>query len=288
MERELTLRELLAAGVHFGHRRIRWNPKMAPYVYGERDGIHIINLEKTVEKLSEACDYLQDVATRGGVILFVGTKNQAAQVVREEAIRCGMPYITTRWLGGTLTNFSTIKKQIVKLEKLEAEKGSEAFLKLSKKDRARTDEEIIRLTEDFGGFRNMKKLPTCIFIVDAHKEKNAVREARNSKIPVVAIVDTNADPDEVKIPVPANDDATSSIKFITSIIADAILEGEKAAGITVVVQPETIAEEEGEVNLAAEARAREEQGVVEEEKIIGEKEKDEGKKRVIKVGRDKE
>ncbi len=222
---KVTLEDLLKAGVHFGHLTRRWNPKMKPYIFMERNGIHIIDLQKTLKSLQRAYDAVKEIAMQNEPILFVGTKNQAKDVVRDEAIRCGQPYIVERWLGGTLTNFATIKKSIRHLEGLEKMVLDGTIEKYTKKERLRIEREIAKMKKVFAGIQEMKRLPGMLFVVDIKKEDIAVKEARKLGIPIVAIVDTNCDPDEVDYPIPGNDDSTKSIALISRIIADAVIEG---------------------------------------------------------------
>lgn len=222
---EVTMKDLLEAGVHFGHQTRRWNPKMKPYIFTERHGIYIIDLQKTISMLEQAYNYVRDLAAEGGVILFVGTKKQARDAIKEHAERCGMPYINYRWLGGMLTNWQTISKRIDRLVELErmAESGDLAFY--PKKERMMLEKELEKLRRNLGGIRNMKKLPDAVFIIDTKKEEIAVREARKLGIPVVAVVDTNCDPDEVDVIIPGNDDAIRSANLLARTIADAVIEG---------------------------------------------------------------
>lgn len=219
------MKDLLEAGVHFGHQTRRWNPKMKPYIFTERHGIYIIDLQKTISMLEQAYNYVRDLAAEGGVILFVGTKKQARDAIKEHAERCGMPYINYRWLGGMLTNWQTISKRIDRLVELErmAESGDLAFY--PKKERMMLEKELEKLRRNLGGIRNMKKLPDAVFIIDTKKEEIAVREARKLGIPVVAVVDTNCDPDEVDVIIPGNDDAIRSANLLARTIADAVIEG---------------------------------------------------------------
>ena len=216
------LEDLLKGGVHFGHLTRRWNPKMRPYIFMERNNIHIIDLKKTMQHLQTACNALKEVVTRGEEVLIVGTKKQAKSIVISEASRAGMPYIAERWLGGTLTNFSTIKKSIRKLESLEKKVNDGTAEKLTKKERLQIDREIDKMKAVFGGIQDMKRIPGAIFIIDTRKEEIAVKEAKKLNIPVFAIVDTNCDPDLIDYPVPGNDDSTKSIGLITKTIIDAI------------------------------------------------------------------
>ena len=219
------MKQLLEAGVHFGHHTRRWNPKMAEYIFTERNGIYIIDLQKTVKKLDEAYNFVRDVAAEGGDILFVGTKKQAQESIKEEAERVGMYYVNARWLGGMLTNFTTIKTRIERLAQLRKMEEDGTFDLLPKKEVVKLNLEIERLEKYLGGIKNMKKLPKAIFIVDPRKERNAVAEARKLNIPIVAIVDTNCDPDEIDYVIPGNDDAIRAVKLIAGAMANAVLEG---------------------------------------------------------------
>ena len=221
----ITIKQLLEAGVHFGHHTRRWNPKMAEYIFTERNGIYIIDLQKTVGKVDEAYMFVRELAANGGKLLFVGTKKQAADAVKEEAERCGMYYVNVRWLGGMLTNYKTIKNSINRLESLEAMKENGTFALLPKKEVAMLEKEMADLQKNLGGIKEMPGLPDAIFIVDPKKEHNAVLEAKKLGIPVVAIVDTNCDPDDADYIIPGNDDAIRAIKLISSVLADAVIEG---------------------------------------------------------------
>ena len=221
----VSMKQLLEAGVHFGHQTRRWNPKMAPYIFAERNGIYIIDLQKTVKKLDEAYKFVADIAADGGEILFVGTKKQAQDSVREEAIRCGMPFVNARWLGGMLTNFKTIQKRIKRLAQLKNMEADGTFDLLPKKEVVQLKLEIEKLEKFMGGITGMKKQPAAMFVVDPRKEKNAVAEAKRLGIPVVAIVDTNCDPDEIDYVIPGNDDAIRAVKLIAAEMANAVLEG---------------------------------------------------------------
>ncbi|MCM8799180.1 MAG: 30S ribosomal protein S2 [Candidatus Omnitrophica bacterium] len=221
------IRELLEAGVHFGHKTSRWNPKFSKFIFGERAGIYIIDLEKTVDSLIKAKNFLLELTSKGGTVLFVGTKKQAQEIIEKEANRCGMYWINNRWLGGLLTNFSTIKKSISRLKEIEKAKEENIFEKITKKEVACLEKELNKLKRNFSGIINMEKLPDCVFIIDIRKEETALREARRLSIPVVAIVDTDTNPDLVDYPIPGNDDAIKSIQLITSQIADTIIEGRK-------------------------------------------------------------
>ena len=221
----VSMKQLLEAGVHFGHQTRRWNPKMAKYIFTERNGIYIIDLQKTVKMLDAAYDFIRDISAEGGEILFVGTKKQAQEAIREEAERCGMHFVNARWLGGMLTNYKTIQKRIARLEQLNKMKEDGTFDLLPKKEVIKLELEIEKLEKFMGGIKNMGKLPKAMFIVDTRKEKIAVAEAKNLGIPVVAIVDTNCDPDEIDYVIPGNDDAIRAVKLIAGAMADAIIEG---------------------------------------------------------------
>ena len=221
----VSMKQLLEAGVHFGHQTRRWNPKMAEYIFTERNGIYIIDLQKTVKKLEEAYMFVRDLAAEGEEVLFVGTKKQAQESIKEEAARCGMPYVNARWLGGMLTNFVTIKRRIKSLGQLKAMKEDGTFDLLTKKEAAKLDLEIEKLEKYMGGITEMKKQPAAMFIVDPRKERIAVAEAKKLGIPIIAIVDTNCDPDEIDYVIPGNDDAIRAVKLIAGAMADAVIEG---------------------------------------------------------------
>ena len=220
-----SMKQLLEAGVHFGHQTRRWNPKMAPYIFTERNGIYIIDLQKTVKKLEEAYMFIRDISAQGESVLFVGTKKQAGDSVKEEAIRAGAHYVNARWLGGMMTNFETIKNRIKRLEQLRKMEEDGTFALLPKKEVSKLTLEIEKLEKFLGGIKTMKKLPGALFIVDPRKEKIAVAEAKKLNIPIVAIVDTNCDPDEVDYVIPGNDDAIRAVKLIAGAMANAIIEG---------------------------------------------------------------
>ena len=224
---QVTMKEMLDAGVHFGHQTQRWNPKMKPFVYTARGGIHIIDLQKTVVRAQKAADFVKSVAANGGSMIFVGTKKQAIEPVTEAAQKCGQYYVTKRWLGGMLTNFETIKASIDRLRKIDQmkEKGETNYL--TKKERARLDKEYIKLTDYLNGIREMKEMPSVMFVVDLPKEHIAVAEATRLGIPVVAIADTNSDPEVIEYPIPGNDDAIRSIKLFANLVADAYIEGKQ-------------------------------------------------------------
>ena len=235
----VSMKQLLEAGVHFGHQTRRWNPKMAEYIFTERNGIYIIDLQKTVKKLEEAYMFVRDIAAEGGEILFVGTKKQAQDSVKEEAIRCGMPYVNARWLGGMLTNFNTIQKRIKRLAQLKTMEADGTFDLLPKKEVTKLNLEIEKLEKFMGGITEMRKQPAAMFIVDPRKERIAVLEAKKLGIPIVAIVDTNCDPDEVDYVIPGNDDAIRAVKLIAGAMADAVIEGRQGEQTA----PEAAAEE---------------------------------------------
>ncbi|MBS3984520.1 MAG: 30S ribosomal protein S2 [Selenomonadales bacterium] len=220
----ISMKQLLEAGVHFGHQTRRWNPKMAPFIFMERNGIYIIDLQKTVRKLDEAYAFVKSVVANGETIMFVGTKKQAQEAVVEEARRCGMFYVNQRWLGGTLTNFQTIEKRIKRLHDLERMEADGTFDVLPKKEVITLRKEMERLEKFLGGIRDMRQLPGALFVIDPRKERNAIAEARRLRIPIVAIVDTNCDPDEVDYIIPGNDDAIRAVKLLTATMADAVLE----------------------------------------------------------------
>jgi small subunit ribosomal protein S2 len=221
----VTRRELLEAGVHFGHQTRRWNPKMGRYLYGERSGIYIIDLEKTLTGLEEAYTFAADLGRRGGVVLFVGTKKQAQEVIVEHADRVGMPYVTTRWLGGMLTNFQTVSRRLIRLRELREMERTGAFDYLPKKEAIRLRHEREKLERNLGGMQALDRLPDAVFVIDTKKEHIAVNEARKLGLPVIAIVDTNCDPDEVDYVIPGNDDAIRSVQLVTRLIADALVQG---------------------------------------------------------------
>ncbi|RAL26318.1 30S ribosomal protein S2 [Thermoflavimicrobium daqui] len=221
----VTMKQLLEAGVHFGHQTRRWNPKMSKYIFTERNGIYIIDLQKTVKMMEQAYNFVRELATQDATVLFVGTKKQAQEAVKEEAERCDMFYINHRWLGGTLTNFQTIRKRIDRLHELEKMEQDGIFEVLPKKEVILLKKEQARLEKFLGGIKHMKKLPDAIFIIDPRKERIAVAEARKLNIPIISIVDTNCDPDEVDYVIPGNDDAIRAVRLFTAKIADAILEG---------------------------------------------------------------
>jgi small subunit ribosomal protein S2 len=221
------MKQLLEAGVHFGHQTRRWNPKMAPFIFMDRNGIHIIDLQQTVTRLNEAYKFVEQLAAQGGTILFVGTKKQAQEAVAEEAKRSGMFYVNQRWLGGMLTNFQTIQLRIRYLRDLETRRDRGDFERLPKKEVQRLQDDIARLERTLGGIKDMRRLPNAVFIIDTRKERTAVLEARRLEIPIVALADTNSDPDEIDYPIPANDDAIRAVRLLSSKIADAVIEGRR-------------------------------------------------------------
>lgn len=235
---EPEIRELLIAGVHFGHQTQRWNPKMKRYIFTSKNGIYIIDLLKTLQCLKEARQRIYETVAEGESVLFVGTKKQAQEIVRQEAQRCGMFYVVERWLGGTLTNFQTIKKSIDRLLNLEKMSGNGTYDKLLKKEVLRLERKREKLERDLGGIKGMYKLPRLLYVVDAKKERIAVAEANRLGIPVVAIVDTNTDPDPIDYPIPGNDDAIKSIQLITKMISDAVMEAKER--ISTAVEPEEV------------------------------------------------
>ena len=221
----ITIKQLLEAGVHFGHHTRRWNPKMQEYIFTERNGIYIIDLQKTVKKFEEAYNFVRDLSANGGTLLFVGTKKQAAEAIKEEAERCGQYYVNVRWPGGMLTNYKTIKRSISRLNGLNKMQEDGTFDLLPKKEVAGLQKEIFDMEKSYGGIKTMERLPDAIFIVDPHKERNAIAEAKKLNIPIVAIVDTNCDPDEIDYVIPGNDDAIRAIRLIAAAMASAASEG---------------------------------------------------------------
>lgn len=279
------IKQLLEAGVHFGHKTSRWNPKMKKFIFGERSGIYIIDLEKTEECINSTCDFLLDITSKGESVLFVGTKKQAQEVVQQEAMRCGMYYVTERWLGGLLTNFSTIKKSINRLKEIEAMRQDGTFTKLTKKEIAHLEKEVAKLKKNFAGIVSMEHLPKAVFIVDTKKEETAVCEANRLSIPIVALIDTNSDPDLVTFPIPGNDDATKSIRLITSLMADTILDGRKKFLSYLSQEGATIKEEEkGEPLVLPEEEIK----IKEIEEIVETQHPPEEETRPTKKGRPKE
>ncbi len=225
MPSNVSMKALLETGVHFGHRTTKWNPKMKPFIFAERNGIHILDLQQTVVNLNNYCDMLRELSQRGGAVLFVGTKRQAQEVVARECERAGMPYVNTRWLGGTLTNWRTIRDRIDTLKKMEKKRDAGDYAMLPKKEQLIIDREIEKLQMRLGGLRNMKKLPDIMVVIDTKREATAVKEANSLNIPVMALADTNSDPDQIDYIIPANDDAVRAIKLLIAALADAIVEG---------------------------------------------------------------
>lgn len=254
----ISMKQLLEAGVHFGHQTRRWNPKMSEYIYTERNGIHIIDLQQTVKLIDKAYDFVRDLAMNGGKILFVGTKKQAQDSIREEAERCGMYFINNRWLGGTLTNFVTIKKRTARLAELDRMEEEGQFELLPKKEVAKLRLEREKLEKNLGGVREMKNLPDAIFIVDMRKEHIAVSEAKRLGIPIVAIVDTNCDPEDADYVIPGNDDAIRAVKLLASSISSAVIEGHQGQDEASSEQTELLMEEaEGDDSFTVEAETTE-------------------------------
>ena len=252
----ISMKQLLEAGVHFGHQTRRWNPKMAPYIFTERNGIYIIDLQKTVKKIDEAYDFMKEVAASGKPVLFVGTKKQAQAAIADEAKRCGMFYVNQRWLGGMLTNYKTISQSIKRLYEIQAMEEDGTFDKLAKKEVIKLKLEEAKLEKFLGGIKEMKGMPGALFVVDPKKEKIAVKEARILDIPVIGIVDTNCDPDDVDFVIPANDDAIRAVKLIAGCMADAIIEANQGESFDE-GEPSEAAEEEVPVEEEAEAKAEE-------------------------------
>lgn len=230
----VTMKSLLESGVHFGHQVKRWDPRMKKYIFAERNGIHIIDLQKTITAIKDSYDVIRKVASSGKSVLFVGTKKQAQQAIAKEAERCGMYYVNNRWLGGTLTNFTTIKKSLLRLKKIEKMEVDGTFDKLTKKEVAAYMKEKETLTKNYGGMKDMKELPGAVFIIDTHKEQIAVAEARRMGIPIIAIVDTNCNPEGINYPIPGNDDAIRAISLFTSIIANAVIEADNEQGLKII------------------------------------------------------
>ena len=265
---EELIKQLLEAGVHFGHQTKRWNPKMAPFIFGERSSIYIIDLEKTVEYLQRAREFLKELARKGEMVLFVGTKKQAQEIIREQACSCGMHYVSHRWLGGLLTNFSTVKKSVARLKDIEKMKEDGRMLSFTKQEFSLLLKEREKLEKNLGGIKDMERLPAALFVIDSKKEGLAVSEARKLGIPVVALIDTNCNPDRVDYPIPGNDDAIKSIRLITTLIAESLAEGRKGfleylAQVDIRAQAEKLS-----ATGAAEAGNTPEQDVEVKEEII--------------------
>ena len=229
----VTMKNLLESGVHFGHQVKRWDPRMKKYIFAERNGIHIIDLQKTIAAIKDGYDEVRRVTAAGKSVLFVGTKKQAQQAVQKEAERCGMFYVNNRWLGGMLTNFATIKKSLQRLKKIEKMEIDGTFENLTKKEVSALQKEKVKLEKNLGGIKEMKELPGCIFIIDTHKEQIAVAEARRMGIPIIAVVDTNCNPEGIDYPIPGNDDAIRAISLFTSIIANAVIDSDNEAGLKI-------------------------------------------------------
>lgn len=249
----ISMKQLLEAGVHFGHQTRRWNPKMKKYIFTERNGIYIIDLQKTVKKINEAYNFVKDLSADGGTVLFVGTKKQAQESVRDEAVRSGMFYVNQRWLGGTLTNFQTIRKRINRLKQIERMEEDGTFEVLPKKEIVELTKEKDRLVKFLGGIKEMKRVPDAMFVVDPRKERIAIAEGIKLNIPIVGIVDTNCDPDEIDYIIPANDDAIRAVKLLTSKMADAIIEGRQGDESAEDIQQEEKVEETPETPKASES-----------------------------------
>jgi small subunit ribosomal protein S2 len=251
----VTMKNLLESGVHFGHQVKRWDPRMKPYIFAQRNGIHIIDLQKTIQSIRSAYDAVRKTVISGKKVLFVGTKKQAQQAIQKEAERCGMYYVNNRWLGGMLTNFSTIKKSLLRLKKLEKMEVDGTFENLTKKEIAVLGKERARLEKNLGGIKEMKELPGIIFVIDTRKEAIAVAEAQRMNIPIVAVVDTNCNPDGINYPIPGNDDAIRAITLFTSIIANAVVEADNEAGLKII---ENLEDGETEEDIVTDASVKEE------------------------------
>lgn len=260
---QFTMKQLLEAGVHFGHQTHRWHPKMAPYLFGERNGIHIIDLQKTLKLANEAYEFMRELAAAGGKVLFVGTKKQARDAVQEEASRAGQFYVNHRWLGGTLTNFATVQQSVRRMKDLQRQKEEGVFSLLPKKEALQMERKLAKLERALGGIKDMVKLPDCLFVIDVNKESLAVTEARKLGIPVVAVVDSNCDPTPIDYVIPGNDDAIRAIRLFCSKIADALLEGSEAWRLKHPDEGETFTEEV--VGLAEEGAQAETEGEAVEE-----------------------
>jgi small subunit ribosomal protein S2 len=282
------IRRLLEAGVHFGHQTKRWNPKMKKFIFGERSSIYIIDLEKTEECLNIARDFLLDIASKGEFVLFVGTKKQAQEVIKQEAIRCGMYYVTERWPGGLLTNFSTIKKSINRLKDIEKMRQDGTFAKLTKKEVARLEKELVKLNKNFSGIVQMERMPKAIFIVDTKKEETAVREANRLAIPIIGLIDTNSNPDLIAYPIPGNDDATKSISMVASLLADSVIEGRKRFLSYLSQEGVNLAPKEKEEEMAPAILPEEEVKIKEIEEIVETTAPSEEETKPVKKGRTKQ
>jgi small subunit ribosomal protein S2 len=280
----ISISEALEVALHFGHQTNRWNPKMEPYIYGKKEGVHIIDLTKTVKKFQEAYEFLKQQAKEGKTLLMVGTKKQAQQAIAEEAQRAGLYYVVERWLGGTLTNFETIRKSISRLHELEEMEEDGRLDKLIKKEAVKLKKEKAKLEKNFSGIKDMEVLPDCLFIVDSKREKIAVAEARKLNIPIVAIIDTNCDPDEIDYPIPANDDTIRSIELIASRLVDGILEGQKES-VKPLKTAKKKAKEKVEEKTAEDTKESKEKEEKKEEKTV---KKDTKKKKAKDKKEDKE
>jgi len=248
----VTIKQLLEAGAHFGHQTSRWHPRMKNYIFTKRNGIHIIDLEQTVGLLDKACDFVQQIVAEGGKILFVSTKKQAQDIIEEEAQRCGMYYVNQRWIGGVLTNFATIQARIDHLVRLEDQQARGEFNRLPKKEALKLGEQILRLNRQVGGFKEMTSLPSALFIIDITKENIALAEAKRVGIPVIAVIDTNCNPEDIDYPIPANDDAIKAIKLVCSKIADAVIEAQASLAAVPTEEEQEEGTEEPEATEATE------------------------------------
>ncbi len=284
---ETLIKQLLEAGVHFGHQTKRWNPKMKRFIFGERSGIYIIDLQQTAQRLKEACDFLKELALIGKTVLFVGTKKQAQDVIASEAQRCGGYYVNERWLGGTLTNFETIRKSVKRLKEMQALRAPESATILSKKEKAVTDKGIERLTRKLSGIVEMERLPAVLIVVDPKKEETAIREAKRLSIPIVALLDTNCDPDNIDYLIPGNDDAIRSIRMVIAMLADNVLAGSTAGDKSKKAEEKSAAQPDLEI-AKDDPLLDEEGGIIEEiekkikqpeEPVIRKKSQTEGRKK---------
>lgn len=278
------IKQLLEAGVHFGHQTKRWNPKMKKFIFGSRSGIYIIDLEKTEECINQARDFLMDITSKGEIVLFVGTKKQAQEVIFQEANRCGMYYVTQRWPGGMLTNFATIKKRINRLKEIEKMRQDGTFEKLTKKEVALLEKELAKLNKNFAGIVQMERMPRAMFVVDTKKEETAVMEAKRLGIPIVGLIDTNSNPDLIAYPIPGNDDATKSIRAITTAIVDAVIEGRKKF-LSYLSQDGVSVKDEKREGTDVVILPEEEVKIKEIEEIVEETEPVEGEAKPAKKGR---
>lgn len=280
------IKQLLEAGVHFGHQKKRWNPKMKKFIFGERSGIYIIDLEKTEGCINAARDFLLDLTSKGEFVLFVGTKKQAQEVMLQEAIRSGMYYVTERWPGGLLTNFSTIKKSINRLKEIEAMRTDGTFAKLTKKEVAGLEKELFKLNKNFAGIVKMERLPKAMFVIDTKKEETAVREANRLSMPIIGLIDTNSDPDLIQYPIPGNDDATKSIRAVATLMSDAIIEGRKKF-LSYLSQEGVAMKKEEKQEEEVVVLPEEESEIKKIEEIVETKESDEEEANPAKKGRTK-